>query len=176
MKRLFAAILALMIFVGCSSADGTEAPVAPPTFNAADQGLPSYANNENTPDDLAALDDGDILYIGERFFLTQINQIFMNRERYLGRTIRYEGMFYSMHWEEYTYHFVIRNTHGCCGPDGMIGFDVALGEFDPFPDNTWVEVTGVLDEFEFSEWYNMLIINVTSIVEMPERGLEFIES
>jgi len=159
MKKILTIFLALLVLTGC----------------AANESPPSSAGT-NTPGTPAYLYDEDILEIGERFFLTQMNQIYLNRENYLGRTIRYEGMFYTISWEDYTYHLVIRHTFGCCGNDGMAGFDVALNGIEPFPDNTWVEVTGVLSEFEFSEWYNMLYVDVATIVEMPERGSEFVEN
>jgi len=126
-------------------------------------------SSPNSPDDV------DILEIGERFFVTQIEQIFIDTETYLGRTIRYEGMFFSSHWEGEDFHYVIRHTFGCCGDDGMIGFEVMLNGIEPFPDDTWVEVTGVLEEYNL-DWRTILVINAISVTEMPERGLEFVEN
>ena len=166
MKKVLAIALALLILAGCSAPGGTQAEPLPLS--------PGNGSSEDASEAPAIFDDGGVLEIGERFFVTQMNQILMNRERYLGRTIRYEGIFLTTQWEDYTYHFVIRHTFGCCGDDGMIGFDVDLGGREPFPDDTWVEVIGVLDEFQFGEWHAIPIINVISIVEMPERGLEFV--
>ena len=165
MKKILVGILVLAILAGCSAPAGTVATAEPA------QGGASPGSAAGQP---AALDSSDILEIGERFFVTQMHQILLNRERYLGRTIRYEGMFFTMNWEGEYYHFVIRYTNHCCGGDGMIGFDVELGDIEPFPDNTWVEVTGVLGEFALSEWYSMPIVYATSIVEMPQRGREFV--
>ena len=40
--------------------------------------------------------------------------------------------------------------------------------------NTWVQVTGVLEE-DFFEWGSILIVNAISIIKMPERGQEFVD-
>jgi len=119
-------------------------------------------------------DDADILEIGERFFVTQIEQIYLDPETYLGRTIRYEGIFFSTYWEGEHFHYVIRYTFdGCCGNDSMTGFEVLLNGIEPFPDDTWVEVTGVLEEYEL-DLHTILVVNATSVTEKPERGLEFV--
>jgi len=151
MKKVFAVILVVLILAGC----------------AADQSV--------SPEPESALDDGGVIEIEEQYFVAQANQITSNRERYLGRTIRFEGMSATTYWDDEPFLIVYRNTYGCCGPDGIIGFEVALNDIEPFPDNTWVEVTGVLEEFDiFGGHAQILIVNATSIVEMPSRGLEFV--
>ena len=120
-------------------------------------------------------DDADILEIGERFFVTQINQIFLDPEAYLGRMVRYEGMFFRAHLEGEDFYVVIRYTFGCCGNDGMIGFEVVLNGTEPFPDDTWVEVTGVLEEYE-TQGQAFLVVNATTVTQMPERGQEIVLS
>ena len=114
----------------------------------------------------------DVIEIGERFFVTQVHHIYFNLESYIGRTIRYEGIFYIVHVEGQAHHFVIRHTHGCCGPDGMIGFAVELSGIEPLSHNAWVEITGVIEEYER---HSIPRINAVSIIEMPERGREFVE-
>jgi len=116
-----------------------------------------------------------VVTITDRAFLTQIVSINRNADRYEGRTIRYEGMFYTFYWEatgEY-YHRVLRYVLDCCGDDGVVGFEVDLGDIALFPDNTWVELTGVL------EWYQVgqsrfLRVAATSITELDQRGQEFV--
>lgn len=98
-------------------------------------------------------ENGDgIIEIGERFFVMQVTEIQLNAQDYLGRTIRFEGIFsteYSAPTSSY-FHIVTRNTYGCCGDDGVVGFEVYMPEgLAPFPDDTWVSVTGVLEQFEY---------------------------
>ena len=122
-------------------------------------------------------DDGGIFEIRERFFVTQMHDIFFNSSRYLGRTIRYEGIFSTIDSGGRTYGYVIRHTHGCCGPDGMIGFAALLNDIEPLPGNTWVEITGVLIEYmEEAGLTPILMLDAVSIIEMAERGMEFVEN
>jgi len=111
----------------------------------------------------------NIIVIGERFFATQMFEIFLNYRRYLGLAIQYEGIFYTMPWDGYDFHFVVRYTFGCCGNDGLLGFEVIMDGLEPLPDDTWVEVTGILEfDGEF------LVLRAISITEMDERGAEVV--
>jgi len=145
MKKIFAVVLAVLVLAGCTANSG-------------------------------ATSNSNIIDIEEQIFVARTNQILGNPEQYFGRTIRFEGMVMNTSWEDEPFHFVFRNTVGCCGPDGFIGFDVALNDIEPFPDDTWVEVTGVFEEFDIFEGRAQIpIISAISVVEMPERGLEFVE-
>jgi len=119
----------------------------------------------SSPDD----DGEDIIEIGERFFVNQVMEILLNHQQYLGRTIRYEGMFRTVSWGDMEFSLVYRNSLGCCSPEEVVGFEVIMDGFELFEDNTWVEVTGVL---EFDGMY--VVIRVTDIVELEERGAELV--
>lgn len=113
--------------------------------------------------------------ITERFFAMQFFEMSMNSDDFIGRTIRYEGMFTTNYWEptsEY-FHFVYRYTDGCCGPVEPLGLEVYLGNIEPLADNAWVEVTGVLERFQ-EGGQSFLRLNVTSLIEKEERGSEFV--
>ena len=116
----------------------------------------------------ATSSDG-IIEIGERFFITQMTEIFLNHNRYLGRTIRYEGMFRTASFAGEDFSIVYRNALGCCSPNEVIGFEVIMDDFELFEDNTWVEVTGVLD---FDGMF--VVVRVTDIIELEERGAELV--
>jgi len=121
---------------------------------------------------LSACGDSDgVVEIRERFFVNQFQDIVTNHEEYLGRTIRYEGAFETFPQDgggEDVY-FVYRVVPTCCSPGGSIGFLLDLGEFAPLADDAWVEVTGVLELFEFRGFPNLRLV-VTSLVELDERG------
>ena len=122
--------------------------------------------------------DGDgVVEIRERFFLTQIIDIHINADEYVGRTVRYEGIFRTLHipGTSEDYHQVYRYVMDCCGDDGIIGFWVYLGDIETLSDNTWVEVTGVLEWFEMSG-IRLPRVAAVSVTEMPERGEEFVSS
>jgi len=122
--------------------------------------------------------------IRENMFITHINEINLNFRDYLGRTIRFEGMFRHFHWDGNNMYFVIRNTPGCCGDDGEIGFEVSWNPYHQgFDDGTaervypnrndWVEVKGVLNYFE-NFGRPMLYIAMSELNVLDRRGLEFV--
>ena len=120
-------------------------------------------------------EDENILYISERFFAIQMTEIHFNTDEFIGRTIRYEGMFRTLYWEaasEY-FHMVYRYIAGCCSPQEPTGLEVYLNDIEPFADNAWVEVTGVLERFN-ANGQDFLRLDVISILELEERGMEFV--
>ena len=105
----------------------------------------------------------DVIEITDRDFAMQIQEIQFSRQDFLGSTIRYEGMFLSSYWAGETITFVARLEGGCCG---MYGFEVYLNDIPSFADETWVEVTGILEEFFVESVNNYLLrLNVISMLE-----------
>jgi len=120
--------------------------------------------------------DDYVVEITERFFVNQTTEVLRNPERYLGRTIRLEGIFITVQLPgvDDDFHFVHRLTDGCCGPIEPIGFEVRLDGIAPLPDDTWVEVIGVLEQYENIWQHDALRLEVASLTEMSERGAEFV--
>ena len=107
--------------------------------------------------------DDYIIVIADDDFDMQMQIIQFIREDYLGRTIRYEGMFLSSYWEDEAIYFVARLSSECCG---VHGFEVYLNDFEPFDDETWVEVTGILEEFYVEEAGRYFLrLNVISLMK-----------
>lgn len=124
------------------------------------------------------IDEHDIVDIGDRFFATQVNDIILNSfDRYLGRPIRYEGLFWAAYWEwsdRYYYH-VIRHTYGCCGPyETSVGFELYLGDIPAPPDDTWVKVLGILER-SGGEGISHVRLRVVSLTPV-EAGLAFVSN
>ncbi|MDR2768886.1 MAG: metal ABC transporter permease, partial [Treponema sp.] len=73
---------------------------------------------------------GSVVEIKEKMFIAQTNDIYLNAEDYLGKTIRLEGLFKTDSYDDLskTYCFVMRYGPGCCGNDGSAGFEVAWPE------------------------------------------------
>jgi len=120
--------------------------------------------------------DIDVLEIDEQSFVLRMMDVFFSPDDYLGRTIRYEGLFRTLDIPVVGYiHQVYRYTLGCCGPDGVIGLDVRLdrANVEPFNDGAWVRVEGVLEEFS-EMGQTLLRLDVVLIEELEERGLEFV--
>jgi putative membrane protein len=126
-----------------------------------------------------AITDDDITYITEKLFITQINHIYYNAQDYLGKTIEYEGIFETYHYEDtnQSYYYVVRYGPGCCSNDSSAGFEIAWGEasITKPEENAWVKVRGVLQEYKEGE-YTYLRLHVVSLEEMETRGQEYVEN
>jgi hypothetical protein len=129
--------------------------------------------------------DSGVIDIKEKMFIAQTNDVYLNPEDYLGRTIKLEGLFKSLVYEgrDDPYCFVLRYGPGCCGNDGNAGFEVAWddsslrtedpsGQVYPHEDD-WVEALGVLDSYE-EDGYPYLYISLASLKILEERGAEFV--
>lgn len=82
--------------------------------------------------------------ITDNFFIEQTNDIYLNINDYIGKTIKIEGLIYPyIDDDENIYYAVVRNTPGCCGNDGLAGVDIRYNGDYPKED-TWVEVIGTL--------------------------------
>ena len=112
--------------------------------------------------------------IGERYFIEEILSINLNASDYIGKTVKFEGIFDYIAWEGGYVYYVYRNGPGCCGDDGQVGFDVVWEGGGTYPDREeWVEVVGSFERHE-DYGFPQLRINLTSLNVMSERGLEFV--
>ena len=118
--------------------------------------------------DGASASGDNTVVISERFFVNEMLEIVMNHRQYLGRTLQFEGMFRAIPVDDVDRFIVMRYMDGCCGQDA-IGLEVIIGDLAPFAHDAWVEVTGTLDLDD-----GFLVVRVTSITELEERGSEFV--
>ena len=126
------------------------------------------------------LDDWEdsIVDIGEDFFATQIMDILNSSGEYLDRIIRYEGILWRVYWSPtgHYHYYVIRFTEGCCGGYySSIGFELYFDGVMPIPDGAWVEVAGFFEPATESSIQHVRL-RVVSIVELEERGTEFVSN
>jgi zinc transport system permease protein len=120
--------------------------------------------------------DNGIFVITEKMFIAQVNDVYLNVDDYLGRTIKLEGIFKSERYYGDTepYFFVIRYGPGCCGTDGNAGFEVKWdkNKTQPYPAaESWVEATGVL-KMEEEDNAQYLYIDLSSLDVLSRRGAE----
>jgi len=114
-----------------------------------------------------------VIEIGEKMFIAQVNDVYLNAEDYMGKKIKLEGVF-KQTTGEVPYYFVVRYGPGCCGNDGIVGFEVAWAKekAKPYPaDDSWVEAEGVLKSYEESG-YTLSYIDLSSLNVLPKRGAE----
>ena len=117
-------------------------------------------------------DTSNMVEITDNFFIEQTNDLYINLNDYVGKTIKIEGLIYS--YEDSNgdiCYAVVRNTPGCCGNDGLAGLDIRYDEDYPEED-TWVEVIGVVgtDTMYGSE---IPAIQVSSMT-VKEKGTTFV--
>jgi len=115
----------------------------------------------------------DTVEIREKMFIAQTNDIYINKNDYLGKTIKYEGVFDTSMWRGNgkIYHFVIRLGPGCCpGDNSAAGFEVIWDKGYP-KKNDWVEAAGVLEEYD-DDGVPSLRLALTSLKVLAKRGKE----
>ncbi|GHU12707.1 hypothetical protein FACS1894161_1510 [Spirochaetia bacterium] len=171
-----AAIALVLCITGCA-----KGPVLNTPKNAAGTRsveLPADVAQEQDKARGGASDSASVIEIKEKMFIAQTNDIYLNAEDYIGKTIRLEGLFRTDSYddESKTYCFVLRNGPGCCGNDGSVGFEVAWSNNTkkPLPgDDDWVEAQGELAYYE-EDGYPYLYIALDSLTVKQKRGAEFV--
>jgi uncharacterized membrane protein YcgQ (UPF0703/DUF1980 family) len=117
-----------------------------------------------------------IIEIKEKMFVAQVNDVYLNTEDYLGKTIKLEGIFKKEQpYEGDPYCFVLRYGPGCCGNDGNVGFEIKWDKSiaQPYPKvESWVESTGVLKYYEEDGYGQYLYLDLISLNVLNKRGLE----
>jgi uncharacterized membrane protein YcgQ (UPF0703/DUF1980 family) len=117
----------------------------------------------------------EVVKIKEKMFISQVNDVYLNAQDYLGKTIKLEGIFKEEQGYDKSYCFVLRYGPGCCGSDGNVGFEVAWDneKTKPYPnDNSWVEATGVLKTYEEDGFMQYLYLDLASLNVLSRRGAE----
>lgn len=116
--------------------------------------------------------------IREKLFIAQTTDIYLNAPDYIGKTIKYEGIFFSSEYEPTNsmYYTVLRYGPGCCGEDEFVGFEVAWDESSGIAtpaENDWVEVIGALERYE-ENGQSFLRLHLQSMNVLPDRGAEIV--
>jgi hypothetical protein len=191
MKKIYTVLIVLCFLVsGCGGIKIPGAAVltdlseaawieTSPSVNQAEVLAPLTASQEETPVHpfvRPAETPGKIVEIKEKMFIAQTNDVYLNPEDYLGKTIRLEGLFKQEQGIETDYCFVIRYGPGCCGYDSNAGFEVAWDNPPnaPYPSvDDWVEAVGVLKSYE-EDGYPYLYLALSSLTVKTQRGAEFV--
>ncbi len=118
-------------------------------------------------------ENDEVVKVKEDYFLTQINDLFLNYQDYVGATVIVEGMYWFYQDDNGTYEAVYRKGPGCCGNDGWGGFFMDL-EPDKRPkENDWIRVTGKLFLNESPDTYGLYLVN-PKVEVLEKRGAEFV--
>ena len=111
--------------------------------------------------------EDDVVVVTERFFVTQMIEIIINRNDFMGRTIQMEGLFREFNGPTRDFYIVMR--YAVCCEAAPLGFEVILDGIEPLPNDTWVKVVGSLDMQG-----GALVLVVSSLTELDERGAVYV--
>ena len=132
--------------------------------------------DENVKFSNAATSNG-IIEVREKMFIAQTNDIYLNSEDYVGKTIKLEGLFKIENSvsQERPCYYVLRYGPGCCGYDGSAGFEVmwdrgSITKPEYPKEDDWVEAAGILKMFDDESIY----IALTTLAVLDKRGAEFV--
>ncbi|MDR1515225.1 MAG: hypothetical protein LBS45_05980 [Synergistaceae bacterium] len=196
MKKIFLALLFLPILGGAFYMFFSGGAENPPDYYYADEiedvsewsepdspAVPETTEKESGPPPAAGpepsrADRGAIVEIKDKFFIQQCNDIYLNPDEYVGRTVRLEGIYDEFKDDEngWTERFVIRYGPGCCGNDGVAGFEFLYdGPTAPKQDD-WVEVTGTVDMKKGDDGEEYLVLASSKLRVMDKRGQEYVEN
>ena len=145
---------------------GVQPAQEPKTIPAPQQENSAALKKQNT---------GKIIEIKEKLFIAQVNDVYLNPDDYMGKTIKLEGIFKRETYGAQDYCFVLRYGPGCCGADGNAGFEVmAEGAAKNYPAvDDWVEAVGVLKSYE-EDGFPFLYLALSSLTKLDKRGAEFV--
>jgi uncharacterized membrane protein YcgQ (UPF0703/DUF1980 family) len=184
MKKIFAKnryfiyaifLIAAVFASGCSRAwENIDVPE--------EQTFPGSENRQDVPPakkSAASSNNGGIIEMKEKLFISQVNDVYVNTEDYLGKTIKIEGIFKEELYpeKEEPYRFVIRYGPGCCGYDGNVGFEVAWAKEKnlSYPEvDSWVEAVGVVKTYEENEGFQYIYLDLVSLDVSNDRGAEIV--
>ena len=110
---------------------------------------PSNVNSNSENIEQQVSEDPNIIEIKDKLFIAQCNDIYLNPDEYKNKIIKLEGIYIENVDENTgsTYNFVIRYGPGCCGNDGVAGFEILFDGDKPEP-NDWIEVIGAVEIIE----------------------------
>ena len=120
----------------------------------------------------------NIIEIKEKMFIAQTNDIYLNSDEYVGKTLKVEGLFKREAYGNRDYCFVLRYGPGCCGSDGNAGFEVTWENKEDAPIvwpavDAWVSATGVFTSYEEDgAAYYYLVLSKLDVLD--KRGAEFV--
>lgn len=117
-----------------------------------------------------------VLVIGERMFAACCEDICLNAKKYEGRRVRLEGICMTAEDPETEgiIYGVFRYSPGCCGDDGLSGFEFRYSGKMPNEDD-WIEVEGKFKTVTFAS-VSFVVIEADRVTVKEERGAEFVKN
>ena len=111
-----------------------------------------------------------IVEFNEKLFLAQMDDVYVNMEKYEGKVIQYEGFIYNIPDDE---NYVIGRENYCCGTDSyLVGLEVISDK--KFENDTWVKITGkVVLSNKYEHITPMLEVVDVQLTDPKERFVSY---
>lgn len=128
-------------------------------------------NDEQTTQ-TASTKSGIDIKVRDNYYITQLNQIYYNKQEYKGKTIEIEG--FPLETEEYK--FVGRYGPGCCSGDQYAYIEYQYDkDIELEPEKDWIKVTGTL-EIENDGGTDYIYIKASNIEKLTTRGKDTVSN
>lgn len=164
MKKFILFIILSLTIISCNRVDNRDRDI-----NKKIDASIEKEKKENT-EKLNKEKEEKIHFIREKLFITQINQIYLNIDEFLGKVIELEG-FIDTQINNTTgkeEKFVMRLGPGCCAFDEFAGFVIKWDKDFPV-DKQWVRLKGVLEQ-EGEGKTRQIYLRILEIEEKDEMG------
>ena len=136
----------------------------------------SVSNTNITDTEETKIEAEKVIEIKENMFITLLNDVYINQKRYIGKTMKIEGFVTIDEFAGKTSYWVVRNTPGCCGNDGMAGIEFYYDDEDMPKENEWVQVVGTIELSKKMEGDEYPVLKATDLIIKEERGAEFVSN
>lgn len=104
-----------------------------------------------------------IINISDGIFLPLVNDIYINKDEYIGKKVRIIGQIVKEQdtLTKETFYAILREGPGCCYNDGVIGFEFITDGKYPEPEK-WVEMVGeiILDNYNSGKVVKLKMLEV----------------
>lgn len=195
LKKIILIFLSVVIFTSCSVNNSGKIEEEQPNFivEPANQFAmdketeveaiePTKAHREY-PEDFKLVPDTEVV-IGERQFLTKINYIFNNIEKFENSSIIVEGMYglYKSWDETFVFPIVYRNGPAEYGDDQYGGFYLVNINQDLYHLNDWIKVKGKPFIYEHTDSegelqkFLFLVAESVEVMTLKDRKAEMVNN
>jgi uncharacterized membrane protein YcgQ (UPF0703/DUF1980 family) len=108
-------------------------------------------------------------------FVEQCNDVYLNPEDYDGKSVKIEGLMdiYPSEEDGTTTYGIFRYGPGCCGNDGVAGFQLQTTMALSFQSEDWIEVNGIFRVIE-TDGVITVVIETEDVTLKEKQGTEFV--
>jgi uncharacterized membrane protein YcgQ (UPF0703/DUF1980 family) len=174
---ILSVVFCLVFITGCgsdSSAKNTAQDTSQTTSEESSTTASSSSTDTTTTAE-AARQKRASQNIQGTLFVEQCNDVYLNPEDYDGKSVKIEGLMdiYPSEEDGTTTYGIFRYGPGCCGNDGVAGFQLQTTKELTFQSEEWIEVNGTFRVAE-NEGVITVVIETEDVTLKEEQGTEFV--